>query len=151
MLKKYGELSIYESNIPQSIFSILTKVYSIVINVVVEVVLGGQPIIGFNYSAKQYIRVKKTYKYILISPLAVEAISTIFCVFFPGTILCIFGSTDNELYMEFGRKEVRVYLMFILFNILIKMTAIFFQAVEESFKAGVAALVRDLIVFVPFA
>lgn len=101
MLKKYGELSIYENNILQSIFSILTKVYSIVINIVVGVVLGGQPIIGYNYSAKQYIRVKKTYKYILISTLAVETISTIFCVFFPEAILIIFGSTDNELYMEF--------------------------------------------------
>ena len=58
MLKKYGELSIYENNIPQSIFSILTKVYSIAINIVVGVVLGGQPIIWYNYSAKQYIRVK---------------------------------------------------------------------------------------------
>ena len=149
MLKKYGELSIYGSNIPQSIFSILTKVYSIVINIVVGVVLGGQPIIGFNYSAKQYSRVKKTYKYILISTLAVGAISTIFCVFFPSTILSIFGSTDNKLYMEFGRKAFSIYLMFILFNIVIKMTAIFFQAVEEPFKAVVAALVRDLIVFVP--
>lgn len=150
MLKKYGELSIYGSNIPQSIFSILTKAHSIVINIVVGVALGGQPIIGYNYSSKQYIWVKKTYKYILISPLAVGAISTIFCVF-PEAILIIFGSTDNELYMEFWRKAFSIYLMFILFNILIKMTAIFFQAVEESFKAGVAALVRDLIVFVPFA
>ena len=76
MLKKYGELSIYGSNIPQSIFSILTKAHSIVINIVVGVALGGQPIIGYNYSSKQYIWVKKTYKYILISPLAVGAIST---------------------------------------------------------------------------
>lgn len=149
MLKKYGELSIYGSNIPQSIFSILTKVYSIVINIVVGVVLGGQPIIGFNYSAKKYSRVRKTYKYILISTIAIGLIATLFCVAFPDVILSAFGSTDNEIYMEFGRKAFSIYLMLILFNIIIKMTAIFFQAVEEPFKAVVAALVRDLVVFVP--
>lgn len=148
-LKKYGEMSLYGSDIPQAIFSVLTKVYSIVVNVVVGIVLGGQPIIGYNYGAKKYSRVKKTYKYILITTLGVGIIATIFSVGFPDLILGIFGSTDNELYMEFGRKAFSIYLMLIIFNLVIKMTAIFFQAVEEPFKAVVAALVRDLVVFIP--
>ena len=148
-LKKYGELSLYGSDIPQAIFSILTKVYSIVVNIVVGIVLGGQPIVGYNYSAKKYSRVKTTFLYILISTIIIGVLSTLLFIAFPELILSIFGSTNNALYMEFGIKTFRIYLMFIIFNLLIKVAAIFFQAVEEPFKAMLGALIRDLVVFIP--
>lgn len=149
VLKEYGALSIYGSDIPQAIFSILTKVYSIVINIVVGIVLGGQPILGYNYSAKNYKRVKETYRYILISTLIVGAIATVLFTAFPQGIISIFGSTDNAVYMEFGIQTFRIYLMFIIFNIFIKMSAIFFQAVEEPLKSTLGALIRDMVVFIP--
>lgn len=57
--------------------SIETKVYTIVINIVVGVVLGGQPILGYNYGAEKYDRVRKTYQLILATTLAVGLAATL--------------------------------------------------------------------------
>lgn len=48
MLAKYGAMSKYGQDIPISVFSIQSKVYTVVCNIVVGIVLGGQPIFGFN-------------------------------------------------------------------------------------------------------
>ena len=66
-LAKYGELSKYGPDIPISVFSIQTKVYTVVCNIIVGIVLGGQPIFGYNYGARNFERVKKAYKIVLTS------------------------------------------------------------------------------------
>lgn len=58
----YGELSKYGPDIPISVFSIQTKVYTVVCNIVTGIVLGGQPIFGYNYGAGKMKRVRETYK-----------------------------------------------------------------------------------------
>lgn len=57
-LAHYGQLSKYGPDIPISVFSIQTKVYTVVCNIVVGIVLGGQPIFGFNYGAGRMDRVR---------------------------------------------------------------------------------------------
>lgn len=56
----YGELSKYGPDIPISVFSIQTKVYTVVCNIVTGIVLGGQPIFGYNYGAGKMKRVRET-------------------------------------------------------------------------------------------
>lgn len=51
ILAKYGALSIYGQDVPISVFSIQTKVYMLVQNIVTGIVLGGQPIFGDNYES----------------------------------------------------------------------------------------------------
>ena len=53
-LAHYGGLSKYGPDIPISVFSIQTKVYTVVCNIVVGIVLGGQPIFGYNYGARNF-------------------------------------------------------------------------------------------------
>lgn len=147
-LVKYGSQSIYGADIPISVISIETKVYTIVINIVVGIVLGGQPIIGYNYGAKDMVRVKKTLKLILITTAVVGLISTIIFEFFPEAIINLFGKGD-DLYQEFAVKTFRIFLSLILFTCIIKMSSIFFQAVGQPIKAMVASLARDLLCFIP--
>ena len=150
MLSHYGTLSVYGPDIPISVISIETKVYTIVINIVVGVVLGGQPILGYNYGAEKYDRVRKTYKLILMTTLAVGLAATVIFEFFPQLVVGIFGQGD-PLYWEFALQTFRVFLSLITFTCFIKMTSIFFQAVGEPVKATAASLIRDLACFVPLA
>lgn len=53
------------------------KVFTIVINVAVGIAAGAQPVIGYNYGAKEYKRVKKGYYNILMSTVIVGLIATI--------------------------------------------------------------------------
>ena len=154
MLKKYGALSVYGENIPISIIAIESKVFTVVINIVVGIVLGCQPIIGYNVGAKKADRVKKLYLYILLSTVAVGLIFTILFEAAPSAVVSIFGQPDPqqvnpESYWQFGVKVFRIFLMLLTFTCTIKMTSIFFQAAGKPVFAIIASLIRDIILFVP--
>ena len=62
VLRYYGALSIYGSDIPLAVVGVGSKVNMVFLSIVIGISQGAQPIIGFNYGAAQYSRVKKTYR-----------------------------------------------------------------------------------------
>ena len=147
-LAKYGELSIYGKDITISVFNIQTKVYTVVCSIVTGIVLGGQPIFGYNYGAGKIERVKKTYIIVLIFTLIVGIVATIIFQLKPELIINIFGS-GNELYQDFAIKIFKIYLSLMTVTCLVKMTAVFFQSIGKSIYAVVASLIRDIVCFTP--
>lgn len=148
MLSKYGAKSKYGSDIPIAVIGIVMKVFSIVINIIVGVILGAQPILGYNYGAKNIKRVKETFKKVVIISVIVGIISTIIFELCPNIIIKIFGS-DEKLYIDFAVLTFRLFLLLVTFTCLIKMCSIFFQAVGEPTKAAIVSLSRDIVCFVP--
>lgn len=148
ILSKYGELSIYGKDVVISVFSIQTKVFTIVNNIAVGIVLGGQPIFGYNYGAGKLDRVKKTYVIVLIATLIVGGLSTLILQLWPKAIINIFGE-GNELYYSFAIKMFRIYLSLMTITCLTKMTAVFFQSIGKSVYATIASLIRDIVCFTP--
>lgn len=149
-LAKYGALSKYGPDIPLSIFSIQTKVYTIVCNIVVGIVLGGQPIFGYNYGAGNTDRVRQAYKLVLRATLIVGISAVLLFELFPLAIISIFGS-GNELYQEFGIKTFRIYSSLTMITCLVKMTSVFFQSIGKPIRAVITSLVRDILCFTPLA
>lgn len=156
MLKKYGAMpdSNYGVDIPIAIIAIESKVFTVVINIVVGIVLGCQPIISYNMGAKNYDRVKKLYLYLLASTVAIGLIFTVIFEAAPSAVVSIFGDPDPtqgdpEKYWEFGVKTFRIFLMSVTLTCTIKMSSIFFQASGKPVFAVASALVRDLVCFVP--
>ncbi|MDE5630196.1 MAG: cytidylate kinase family protein, partial [Bacilli bacterium] len=148
MLAKYGAASIYGADIPIAVIGICMKVFTIVINIAVGIILGAQPILGYNYGAKEYHRVKKTFRLVMVSTIIVGVISTLIFELCPEFIIKMFG-TSSELYMEFATKTFRIFLMLVVFTCLIKVSSIFFQAVGNPIKASIVSLTRDIVIFVP--
>lgn len=149
-LAHYGALSKYGQDIPISVFSIQTKVYTVVCNIVTGIVLGGQPIFGYNYGAGRMDRVREAYKLVLRSTLIVGAAATLIFELCPQVVIGIFGSGD-ALYQEFAIKTFRIYLSLTAITCLVKMTAVFFQSIGKSVHAVIASLIRDIICFTPLA
>lgn len=154
MLAKYGAASPYGANIPIALIGIESKVFTVVVNIVVGIVLGCQPIIGYNMGAKNYARLKKLYAYILSGTVIIGLVFTVLFEAAPNAVVSIFGSpdpnqVDPERYWEFGRKLFRIFLMFVTFTCVIKMSSIFFQALGKPVFAIIASLVRDIVCFVP--
>lgn len=137
MLYKYGEMSKYGPDIPISVISIETKVFTIIINIVVGIVLGGQPILGYNFGAKKFDRVKQTYLTILKATVIVGILSTLILELCPQMIIGIFGKGD-ALYNEYAQRTFRIFLSLVSFTCIIKMTSIFFQAVGKPVRAVIA-------------
>ena len=152
MLKKYGGLSKYGENIPIAIIAIESKVFTVVVNLVVGIVLGCQPIIGYNLGAEKYDRVKLLYRNIMLCAVGIGVVCTVLFEAAPSAFVAIFGApkfSDPELYWEFGRKTFRIFLIFIVFTCFIKTSSIFFQASGKPVFAILCSTVRDLCVFVP--
>ena len=149
MLVKYGNLSVYGQDIPISITSIETKVFTVVLNIVVGIVLGGLPIIGYNIGAGKTNRVRHTYFLILMWTIGISAVATLLFELWPDIIIKIFGGKDDPLYMEYGRLVFRLFLATTMLTCFIKMSSIFFQACGKPVKATIASLVRDIVFFVP--
>ena len=148
MLSKYGAISKYGADIPIAVIGIAMKVFTMVINIIVGIILGAQPILGFNYGAKMYDRVRETFKIVLKSTIIIGVISTLIFELCPQVVIRMFG-TESDLYMEFAIMTFRIFLMFVTFTCIIKMISIFFQAVGEPIKAGIISLLRDIVCFVP--
>ena len=149
-LAHYGALSKYGPDIPISVFSIQAKVYTVVCNIVTGIVLGGQPIFGYNYGAGNMDRVRQAYKLVLRATLTVGISAVLLFQLWPQGVIGIFGS-GNELYQEFAVKTFRIYLSLTMITCLVKMTAVFFQSIGKSVRAIVASLIRDILCFTPLA
>ena len=148
MLAQYGARSSYGSDIPIAVIGIVMKVFSIVINIVVGLILGAQPILGYNYGAKNLDRVKETFKKVLTFSFIIGVISVFIFELTPEIIIKIFGSNE-KLYMEFAVLTFRLFLLLVPLTCVIKMVSIFFQAVGQPFKSAVVSLARDIVFFVP--
>lgn len=148
MLAKYGAISKYGADIPIAVIGIAMKVFTIVINIVVGIILGAQPILGFNYGAKKFDRVRETFKIVLTSTIIIGVIATLIFELCPQIVIRMFG-TESDLYMEFAIMTFRIFLMLVTFTCTIKMCSIFFQAVGQPVKAGIVSLLRDIVCFVP--
>lgn len=144
LLVKYGAESVYGSDIPVAVQGIVMKVFAIVISIALGLAVGAQPIIGFNYSAKNYKRVKSTFKLVIVLTLFVSALATIAFEFFPNLILRIFGD-EGELYTEYGLKTFRIYLSLIIFTCIQKVSSIFLQAIGKPVPSVIVSVSRDLV------
>jgi Na+-driven multidrug efflux pump len=153
MLAKYGAQSHYGVDIPIAIIGIESKVFTVVINIVVGIVLGCQPILGYNLGAQKYDRVRKLYKYILCCTVVIGLAFTLLFELAPRAVVGIFGEPTNipnpDDYWDFGEKTFRIFLMLVTFTCTIKMTSIFFQAVGKPIRAIIASMIRDIVCFIP--
>lgn len=153
MLAKYGAMSQYGVDIPIAIIGIESKVFTVVINLVVGIVLGCQPIIGYNIGAKNYARVRQLYKSILICTIIIGMAATLLFELAPQAVVGIFGKPTNipnpEDYWIFAEKTFRIFLSLVTFTCIIKMTSIFFQAVGKPVQAVISSMIRDIVCFIP--
>lgn len=67
LLAVYGESSIYGAEIPLTATGIVMKVNQIMIAILLGIATGAQPIIGFNYGAKNFKRVRQALEISLIA------------------------------------------------------------------------------------
>lgn len=153
MLSKYGAMSQYGMDIPIAIIGIESKVFTVVINLVVGIVLGCQPIIGYNMGAGNYGRVRQLYKSVLLCTLIIGVVFTLLFELAPQTIVGIFGNPTNipnpEDYWLFAEKTFRIFLSLVTFTCTIKMASIFFQAVGKPVQAVISSMIRDIVCFIP--
>ena len=147
-LVKYGALSEYGADIPMTVVGIVMKVFQIVIAFVVGIAAGCQPIVGYNYGAKNIQRVKELYKKMMLAETVIGLLSTAAFELFPVQIISLFGS-ESELYNRFAALSFRIYLSTILLCCIQKATSIFLQSLGKPVQSMLLSLLREFVFSVP--
>ena len=145
---KYGVDSVYGSDIPIAVMGIVMKVFAIVISIAIGLAIGAQPIIGFNYSAGNYKRVRETFKLTTMLTVAVAIAATIIFEFFPHVLIRVFGN-ETESYVTFAVLCFRIYLCLILFTCFQKSAGVFLQAIGKPIQSIIVSVSRDLLFQLP--
>ncbi len=144
----YGTSSKFGTEIPITVHGIVMKVNMILTSIIIGIAAGSQPIVGYNYGAKKYDRVKQTLKMVMLLSVCVSAVSFVLFQTIPETLISIFGSGD-ELYNEFACLTFRIYLMLIICNGIQISSGIFFQAVGKPAKSAFLTLSRQILFYIP--
>ena len=147
-LTHYGALSVYGEEIPLACSGIINKVSFIFFAVCIGLAQGMQPIVSFNYGAKQYDRVKKAVKLTLTAATIICCIAFLCFQLFPRTIISFFGD-GSELYFAFAVRYFRIYLFFIFANNIQPISSNFFTSVGKPAKGIFLSLTRQIIFLLP--
>ncbi len=150
LLASYGASSVYGSEIPLTATGIVMKVNQILISILVGISVGAQPIIGFNYGAKNFTRVKKALDIALITSEIISILAFFIFQFAPMSVVSLFGSEEG-LYNEFAVMAFRIFLLLCPLTGFQTVVAVYLQAVGKPIKSAILSLSRQIIFFVPTA
>ena len=121
-------MTAYGTDIPLSAVGVVMKVNAIIMAVFIGIQQGTRPIMGYNYGAKNYSRVRETYRLGVIIDIAVGLIGFIAFEFFPEYVLLLFGKDSDPLYMEFAVMFMRIFLCTMVINGVQFLSANFFSS-----------------------
>lgn len=154
MMTKFGAVSKYGADIPLSVYGVISKINSLYISTILGISIGSQPIIGFNYGAGNYERVKETLRKVLMINFIVGLVFNLVFYFFPENIVSIFISNTDanyELFMEFAVVVCHTFLLAMGLNFLEMTTSIVVQSLGNVKKATMVSFIRQIILFIPLA
>ncbi len=110
--------------------------------------MAGQPIIGFNYGAKVYDRVKKTLQVSYLYSLVISSIGFFVIFIFGRFMVSLFSKGDSNL-IDIGYNGLRIYMLMIPLVGLHMMSVMYFQAINKPAKAIILNLLRKVIIYLP--
>ncbi len=148
LFKHYGALSEYGANIPIAASGVAFKLNGIYISVLVGIGQGAQPILGFNYGAQQYDRVKKCLKLAMLSVIVLGSCVELLFQFFPEPLLDLFGQGD-ALYTQFGVRMLRINMACICIQGVQALGSNYFAAIGQAAKGVFLSVTRSILFYLP--
>ena len=85
----------------------ITSVREIVFQPIRGLTQGAQPVIGYNYGAGRYGRVRESIRFLTVSCLAYNVVVWLLLLAFPGVFILLFN--DDPALLEVGVKTMRIY------------------------------------------
>ena len=135
-------------NLAVGAYGILNRTTMFFVMIVFGVTQGMQPILGFNYGAGQWSRVRKTLSIGIWLGVGITTVGWIATEMFPGTISHLF--TVDETLIEIANRGFRIFFIFyplVGCQIVIQN---FFQSVGMPKLSIFLSLTRQLIFLIPF-
>jgi putative MATE family efflux protein len=141
-------LGFYGGDTAIAAMGIIFSIVTLVVMPIVGINQGAQPIIGYNYGARQYDRVKEAVKTALMAATTILIIGFLLTRFFPGPIIALFNQTDYEL-LKVGAYGLTIFTLLIPVVGIQIVGSGYFQAVGKYRQALVLSLSRQVLLFIP--
>lgn len=141
------QLAKYGGDLAISAMTLVNSIAMFCLMPIIGINQGLQPIVGYNYGAKNYRRVREAYVFTVIFASCLTVLAGIIVQVFPGQIVSLFND-DPELVALTGNamRKVMIILPFLGFQL---VSAHFFQFIGKSFVSLVMTLLRQIILLIP--
>ncbi|SHG19523.1 MATE family efflux transporter [Dysgonomonas macrotermitis] len=128
-------------------YTIANTLLMLIVMVVIGLTQGMQPIVGYNYGAKNYIRVKDTVVYTIKIGMAITTFGFILGFFFPHIFVSFFN--PGPILAEDSVNALRILIIcFPLVGFQLVVTN-FFQCIGQAGKSILLSLTRQVLFLVP--
>jgi putative MATE family efflux protein len=138
----------YGNDIAVAANGIILSVTQIIINCIIALNMAMQPIIGFNFGAKSFDRVKTTLVQGIKLATLISVIGNIIVLVFPEAIVKLFNHNDPEL-LTIGARGMRMALFTVFLVGFQMVVGNYFQSTGKAKLAIVISLLRQVIVLIP--
>lgn len=140
-------LKTYGGDIAIGAMTIINAVMVLFLMSAMGVTQGAAPIIGFNFGAKRFDRVKQILKLELIAVAAICTLTFILVQIFPVMLSSIFTSDPGLISM--ASSGMRLLLLMLPLLSAQMVGASYFQAIGEAKKAAFLGLSRQVLLLIP--
>ncbi|WP_244985909.1 MATE family efflux transporter [Anaerosalibacter bizertensis] len=141
-LKNYG------GDIATSSMAVINSITMLVLMPIFGINQGAQPIIGYNYGAKKYDRVKETLKLAVLFATIIVTIGFIFTQTIPEKLIGLFGKNEKEL-IQVASRAMRINLSMLPIIGFQIVSSNYFQAIGKPKQAMFLSLSRQVLVLIP--
>lgn len=141
-------LKIYGGDIAISGMGIVSSIMTLFLMPLFGINQGLQPIIGYNFGARKYNRVKQALKEGIFAGVAIASLGFIVTRVFPVQLVSLFTENDTAL-IAFGVKAMKINLVLLPIIGFQVVGANYFQAVGKPIQAAFLGLSRQVLVLIP--
>lgn len=138
----------YGGDIAVAAMGVINSITMLILMPIFGINQGVQPIIGFNYGAKKFNRVKHALKLAILGATAISSLGFIVVQLFPAPIISLFGKNNTQL-IQIGSHGIRIFLSMLPIVSFQIVSSNYFQAVGKPRHSMFLSLSRQVIVLIP--
>ena len=128
---------------------IVMSLSSIIIMPMIGLNQGSQPILGYNYGACNYKRVKRTLFLAALMATVYSCITFVILEVFADSLVSIFGSDKDKEVLEMAAYALRVFFLALPFIGAPMICGSYFQASGKPIQSTIINLSRQVLVYIP--
>lgn len=123
------------------------RLLSLIILPLIGIVMGFQPMVGYNLGARRFDRVRQTLVTTILTALGLSLAGYLPIMFFPEAVLGLF--TQDAKTINASVEALRVMAMFIPLAAVQIVSTNYFQAVGKATHSAILGLSRQFIILIP--
>jgi putative MATE family efflux protein len=144
------QLGVYGGDLAISVMGVLYAMLMMVAMPVFGINQGAQPIIGYNYGAERFDRVKRTLELAILAATGIVIVGFGVMMLFPSQVIRLFNRHDPAL-LALGTHAIRISTMMLPLVGFQIVSASYFRAIGKPKTAILLMLSRQVLLLIPAA